>query len=126
LFFSFHLNNTQTFPPFPALPEGKFLPTRRTPGVSTSELLERIVAGYRKREFDAKLEKIGARELKAEGSDFDDSPQGSRATSRSRAWKVGGAGGGGLLGVGGAPPPSSSSLSSPGADVEDDAMDTAQ
>ncbi|TRM59989.1 hypothetical protein BD626DRAFT_549920 [Schizophyllum amplum] len=35
--------------------QGKFLPTRRTPGVSTSELLERIVAGYRRGEFDAKL-----------------------------------------------------------------------
>ena len=61
---------------------GKFLPTRRTPGVSTSELLERIVAGYRKREFDAKLEKIGASDLKAEGSDFDDSPGASRPSSR--------------------------------------------
>ncbi|EJD04957.1 uncharacterized protein FOMMEDRAFT_18648 [Fomitiporia mediterranea MF3/22] len=68
---------------------GKFLPTRRTPGVSTSELLERIVSGYRKREFDAKLEKIGAGELKAEGSDFDDSPAGSRPPSRAaRAVKL--------------------------------------
>ncbi|PAV15809.1 choline-phosphate cytidylyltransferase [Pyrrhoderma noxium] len=62
--------------------QGKFLPTRRTPGVSTSELLERIVSGYRKREFDAKLEKIGHAELKAEGSDFDDSPNASRPPSR--------------------------------------------
>lgn len=61
---------------------GKFLPTRRTPGVSTSELLERIVSGYRKREFDSKLEKIGHAELKAEGSDFDDSPAASRPSSR--------------------------------------------
>lgn len=37
---------------------GKFIPTRRTPGVSTSELLERIVSGYRKKEFDQKLEKV--------------------------------------------------------------------
>lgn len=66
---------------------GKFLPTRRTPGVSTSELLERIVAGYRKREFDGKLEKMGHAELKAEGSDFDDSPAGSRAQSRVRGRK---------------------------------------
>jgi len=64
--------------------QGKFLPTRRTPGVSTSELLERIVSGYRKREFDTKLEKMGHSELKAEGSDFDDSPAGSRAHSRVR------------------------------------------
>ncbi|KAL5520374.1 hypothetical protein ACEPAG_9598 [Sanghuangporus baumii] len=61
---------------------GRFIPTRRTPGVSTSELLERIVKGYRKREFDSKLEKIGHSELKAEGSDFDDSPAASRPPSR--------------------------------------------
>jgi len=67
--------------------QGKFLPTRRTPGVSTSELLERIVSGYRKKEFDGKLEKMGAGELKAEGSDFDDSPTGSRAQSRVRGRK---------------------------------------
>ncbi|KAH9922341.1 uncharacterized protein BXZ73DRAFT_79735 [Epithele typhae] len=52
---------------------GKFLPTRRTPGVSTSELLERIVSGYRLRVFDKKLIKMGHPELKAEGSDYDDS-----------------------------------------------------
>jgi choline-phosphate cytidylyltransferase len=51
---------------------GKFIPTRRTPGVSTSELLERIVSGYRRRDFDGKLEMMGHAELKAEGSDFDD------------------------------------------------------
>ena len=51
---------------------GQFIPTRRTPGVSTSELLTRIVAGYRKRDFDGKLEKIGRGELMAEGSDYDD------------------------------------------------------
>jgi len=66
---------------------GKFLPTRRTPGVSTSELLERIVSGYRRKEFDGKLEKMGHSELKAEGSDFDDSPTGSRAHSRVRGRK---------------------------------------
>jgi len=64
--------------------QGKFLPTRRTPGVSTSELLERIVHGYRNKDFDKKLEKMGHAELKAEGSDFDDSPTGSRAHSRVR------------------------------------------
>lgn len=53
---------------------GKFLPTRRTPGVSTSELLERIVLKYRMRDFDSKLEKMGHAELKAAGSDYDDYP----------------------------------------------------
>jgi hypothetical protein len=50
---------------------GKFIPTRRTPGVSTSELLERIVSGYRRRDFDEKLAKMGHAELRAEGSDYD-------------------------------------------------------
>ncbi|KAJ7058236.1 cholinephosphate cytidylyltransferase [Mycena amicta] len=63
--------------------QGKFLPTRRTPGVSTSELLERIVSGYRHRFFDEKLEKMGHSELKAEGSDYDEmSRMGSRRESR--------------------------------------------
>ncbi|KAJ7115550.1 cholinephosphate cytidylyltransferase [Mycena crocata] len=62
---------------------GKFIPTRRTPGVSTSELLERIVSGYRHRDFDEKLVKMGHAELKAEGSDYDESRMGSRAVSRS-------------------------------------------
>ncbi|KAF7326951.1 Choline-phosphate cytidylyltransferase 1 [Mycena venus] len=61
---------------------GKFIPTRRTPGVSTSELLERIVSGYRHRAFDAKLVKMGHAELRAEGSDYDDSRAGSRVQSR--------------------------------------------
>ncbi|KIL60710.1 hypothetical protein M378DRAFT_83437 [Amanita muscaria Koide BX008] len=52
--------------------QGKFLPTRRTPGISTSDLLERIVSGYRNRDFDAKLANMGHSELCAEGSDFDD------------------------------------------------------
>ncbi|KAG8933688.1 hypothetical protein FRC01_007618 [Tulasnella sp. 417] len=42
---------------------GRFIPTRRTPGVSTSELLERIVAGYKEGDWDAKLVKIGHPEL---------------------------------------------------------------
>ncbi|KAI0270736.1 hypothetical protein BC834DRAFT_862966 [Gloeopeniophorella convolvens] len=64
---------------------GKFIPTRRTPGVSTSELLERIVKGYRKRDFDKKLEKMGHAELMAQGSDYEEkgssdaSPHGQRA-----------------------------------------------
>ena len=52
---------------------GKFIPTRRTPGVSTSELLERIVSGYRRCEFDDKLTKMGFAELRAKGSDYDGS-----------------------------------------------------
>ena len=53
--------------------------------MSTSELLERIVSGYRKRDFDKKLEKMGHAELKAEGSDYDD----SRPTSRSMSPMLG-------------------------------------
>jgi len=51
--------------------KGKFIPTRRTPGISTSLLLERIVRGYRKRDFDEKLEKMGHAKLMAQGSDYD-------------------------------------------------------
>jgi hypothetical protein len=43
----------------PYLTAGRFLPTRRTPGISTSELLERIVSQYRAGVFDGKLEKVG-------------------------------------------------------------------
>jgi len=50
---------------------GKFIPTRRTPGISTSSLLERIVTGYRQRDFDKKLEKMGHAELMAQGSDYE-------------------------------------------------------
>jgi len=39
--------------------KGKFLPTRRTSGISTSELLSRIVEGYRGGDYDNKFEKIG-------------------------------------------------------------------
>jgi choline-phosphate cytidylyltransferase len=53
-------------------PAGKFIPTRRTPGVSTSELLERIVKGYRRRDFDKKLATMGHAELMAQGSDFEE------------------------------------------------------
>ncbi|PVG00080.1 hypothetical protein CPB86DRAFT_701996 [Serendipita vermifera] len=48
--------------------QGKFIPTRRTPGVSTSELIERMVSGYRKGEFDRKLENMGHPELKSRPS----------------------------------------------------------
>ncbi|KAG5646173.1 hypothetical protein DXG03_004226 [Asterophora parasitica] len=64
--------------------QGKFIPTRRTPGISTSDLLERIVSGYRNRDFDDKLTKMGHAELRAEGSDYDDSSRyASRLASRS-------------------------------------------
>jgi hypothetical protein len=63
---------------------GKFIPTRRTPGVSTSELLERIVSGYRKRDWDKKLEKIGHPELMAAGSDYDSSREGSVGYGRGK------------------------------------------
>ncbi|GJN93804.1 hypothetical protein Rhopal_006862-T1 [Rhodotorula paludigena] len=42
---------------------GAFLPTKRTNGVSTSELLQRIVEGYREGDYDSKLRKIGHPEL---------------------------------------------------------------
>lgn len=48
--------------------QGKFIPTRRTPGVSTSDLIERMVSGYRKGEFDRKLENMGHPELKSRPS----------------------------------------------------------
>lgn len=56
---------------------GHFIPTRRTPGVSTSELLERIVAGYREGDWDAKLVKIGHPELTSRAP--------SRAASRPQS-----------------------------------------
>jgi len=68
--------------------QGKFIPTRRTPGISTSELLERIVSGYRNRDFDEKLSKMGHAELRAEGSDFDEHSASSRWASR-RASRTG-------------------------------------
>ncbi|PWN87164.1 hypothetical protein FA10DRAFT_234939 [Acaromyces ingoldii] len=43
--------------------QGRFLPTNRTPGVSTSELLARIVEQYREHAYDGKLVKIGHAEL---------------------------------------------------------------
>ncbi|CED82707.1 choline-phosphate cytidylyltransferase [Phaffia rhodozyma] len=50
--------------------QGRFLPTRRTPGISTSDLLERIVSSYRNGVFDPKLEKNGHPELKADRVDW--------------------------------------------------------
>ncbi|KAJ3914056.1 cholinephosphate cytidylyltransferase [Lentinula edodes] len=45
---------------------GKFLPTRRTPGISTSALLERIVDMYKDGIMDRKLEGMGRGDLKRE------------------------------------------------------------
>ncbi|KAF8683336.1 Cytidylyltransferase-like [Rhizoctonia solani] len=45
--------------------QGKFLPTRRTPGVSTSDLLKRVVASYRQGEWDPKLVRSGYPELQS-------------------------------------------------------------
>ncbi|CAH7682594.1 choline-phosphate cytidylyltransferase [Phakopsora pachyrhizi] len=56
--------------------QGKFLPTRRTDGVSTSELLQRIVGGYVEGVYDNKLEKIGAPELCSSNRAFSDSGSG--------------------------------------------------
>ena len=54
---------------------GRFVPTRRTPAISTSDLLERIVRGYRDGFFDSKLEKNGLSELLASDVDWDSSPR---------------------------------------------------
>ncbi|WWC67191.1 uncharacterized protein I206_101098 [Kwoniella pini CBS 10737] len=53
--------------------DGRFVPTRRTPAISTSDLLERIVRGYRDGFFDSKLEKNGHPELIAADVDWDSS-----------------------------------------------------
>ncbi|ORX41297.1 hypothetical protein BD324DRAFT_614018 [Kockovaella imperatae] len=62
--------------------QGAFVPTRRTPAISTSDLLERIVRGYRDGFFDSKLEKNGLSELMASDVDWDSSPSRSRAQSK--------------------------------------------
>ncbi|KAF8335801.1 uncharacterized protein EI90DRAFT_3047163 [Cantharellus anzutake] len=53
--------------------QGKFLPTQRTPGISTSDVIERFVVYYRQGEFDDKLEKMGRGELRARESQHGDS-----------------------------------------------------
>jgi len=47
--------------------EGKFLPTRRTPGVSTTELVSRMVSQYRSGNFNSKLKRAGNGELSWNG-----------------------------------------------------------
>lgn len=51
------------------------MPTRRTPAISTSDLLERIVRGYRDGFFDPKLSKNGHDELLAADVDWDSSTE---------------------------------------------------
>ena len=51
------------------------MPTRRTPAISTSDLLERIVRGYRDGFFDSKLTKNGHPELAAADVDWDSSTE---------------------------------------------------
>lgn len=48
--------------------EGKFLPTRRTEGISTSDLMSRIVKMYREGDLDAKLQKMGEGQLASKSS----------------------------------------------------------
>lgn len=63
---------------------GKFLPTRRTPSISTSDLLERIVRGYRGGFFDKKLEKNGHPELMAADVDWDSSGSVEKVAARKK------------------------------------------
>jgi len=47
--------------------EGKFLPTRRTAGVSTTDLVSRMVSQYRSGHFNSKLKNAGNEELSWNG-----------------------------------------------------------
>ncbi|GAA6014437.1 hypothetical protein JCM10207_001606 [Rhodosporidiobolus poonsookiae] len=61
---------------------GAFLPTKRTNGVSTSEVLQRIVEGYRDGDYDSKLIKIGHPELcSRQGSEVGTGPGSVRKDS---------------------------------------------
>ncbi|WVQ82579.1 hypothetical protein IAT38_004709 [Cryptococcus sp. DSM 104549] len=64
---------------------GRFVPTRRTPSISTSDLLERIVRGYRDGFFDSKLEKNGHPELLAADVDWDSSASVEKRERRKAA-----------------------------------------
>jgi len=48
--------------------QGKFLPTRRTSGISTTDLLSRMVSQYRSGDFNSKLKTAGNEELSWDGS----------------------------------------------------------
>ncbi|WVN88476.1 uncharacterized protein L203_103687 [Cryptococcus depauperatus CBS 7841] len=65
--------------------EGRFVPTRRTPAISTSDLLERIVRGYRDGFFDSKLEMNGHPELIAADVDWDSSASVEKREKRKEA-----------------------------------------
>lgn len=65
--------------------KGRFVPTRRTPAISTSDLLERIVRGYRDGFFDSKLEKNGHPELLAADVDWDSSASVEKREKRKAA-----------------------------------------
>lgn len=65
--------------------KGRFVPTRRTPAISTSDLLERIVRGYRDGFFDSKLEKNGHPELLAADVDWDSSASMEKREKRKAA-----------------------------------------
>ncbi|WWD22761.1 hypothetical protein CI109_107254 [Kwoniella shandongensis] len=67
---------------------GRFVPTRRTPSISTSDLLERIVRGYMDGFFDSKLEKNGHPELLAADVDWDSSASVERREKRKAAIKI--------------------------------------
>ncbi|KAK8844687.1 hypothetical protein IAR55_006536 [Kwoniella newhampshirensis] len=66
---------------------GRFVPTRRTPSISTSDLLERIVRGYMDGFFDSKLEKNGHPELLAADVDWDSSASVERREKRKAGIK---------------------------------------
>ncbi|GAA5862064.1 hypothetical protein JCM8547_001574 [Rhodosporidiobolus lusitaniae] len=65
---------------------GAFLPTKRTNGISTSELLQRIVEGYREGSYDNKLIKIGHPELcSRQGSEIGTGTGGGGSVRRDSA-----------------------------------------
>jgi choline-phosphate cytidylyltransferase len=81
-----HLSHFQMIIQFIILTRtGRFVPTRRTPAISTSDLLERIVRGYRDGFFDSKLEKNGHPELLAADVDWDSSGSVERREKRIAA-----------------------------------------
>ncbi|KAF9649691.1 hypothetical protein BDM02DRAFT_1762149 [Thelephora ganbajun] len=51
----------------PVKRQGRFLPTRRTPGISTTDLVSRMVSQYRSGDFNSKLRKAGNEELSWNG-----------------------------------------------------------
>ncbi|GAA5980513.1 hypothetical protein JCM11641_003418 [Rhodosporidiobolus odoratus] len=68
---------------------GSFLPTKRTNGISTSELLQRIVEGYREGDYDSKLIKIGHPELCSRQGTEAGSVRGTTGTTGKGSQKAG-------------------------------------